>query len=124
MTTRMPTKPGSGPIAQATPAADQAIHNVHRLADDAIPGPDGGLDAARSPAGPAHTDQQASELVQRAADVLRISSQELSATAATASQRTTRYVRSEPFKAVMFAAATGATLMAIAGLLTRSRERA
>jgi ElaB/YqjD/DUF883 family membrane-anchored ribosome-binding protein len=34
-----------------------------------------------------------------------------------------QYVRAEPVKAVLIAAATGAALMALVGLMSRSRDR-
>jgi ElaB/YqjD/DUF883 family membrane-anchored ribosome-binding protein len=65
---------------------------------------------------------QAAELAQRGVQAVRDSSEQLREKAAHAGDRTVGYIRDEPVKAMMIAAATGAALMALLGLLTRSRK--
>lgn len=67
--------------------------------------------------------EQASEIAQRVVDAVRDSSQQLQEQASRASDRTAKYVRNEPAKALLIAAATGAALMALASLMFRSRRR-
>jgi ElaB/YqjD/DUF883 family membrane-anchored ribosome-binding protein len=66
---------------------------------------------------------QVSELTQRVAEVIRDSSQQLQDKATSASAFTRTYVRNEPVKSLLIAAATGATLMALLSLSLRSRHR-
>jgi ElaB/YqjD/DUF883 family membrane-anchored ribosome-binding protein len=66
--------------------------------------------------------QQAAALAQRGADALRDGSEQLREKAAHAGDRTVGYIRDEPVKAMLMAAATGAALMALLTLLTRSRK--
>lgn len=68
--------------------------------------------------------QQAGALAQRGARALRDTSLGLRDSALRASDSTALYIKDEPLKAMLIAAATGAALMALVGLLTRSRDRA
>ena len=63
----------------------------------------------------------AGALVRRGADALRDSSGHLRRAALRGSDNTIRLVRNEPVKSVLIAAAAGALLMALVGLLTRAR---
>jgi len=63
--------------------------------------------------------EQAESLARRGADALRDGSQQLRAKAGEASEQTAGYIRDEPFKAVLIAAAVGAALMGLAALLGR-----
>ena len=53
---------------------------------------------------------------------MRDASAQLREKATQASDTTVEYVRQEPVKAMLIAAATGAVLMALVGLLARSRR--
>jgi len=66
---------------------------------------------------------QAANAAQRSVTALRDSSQRLLDRAHHAQETTVTYIRGEPVKAMLIAAAAGATLMALVGLLTRSRDR-
>ena len=66
--------------------------------------------------------EQASDLAQRVVEAVRESSQQLQHKAARASDSTVKYIRNEPVKSVLIAAAAGAALMALANLLLRSRN--
>lgn len=67
--------------------------------------------------------EQASEMTQRVVDAVRDSSQQLQEQAARASDSTAKYIRREPVKALLIAAASGAVLMALVSLIVRSRHR-
>jgi ElaB/YqjD/DUF883 family membrane-anchored ribosome-binding protein len=67
--------------------------------------------------------EQASDMAQRVVEAVRESSQQLQDKAARASDSTVKYVRNEPVKSLLIAAATGAALMALANLMLRSRNR-
>ncbi len=97
----------------ATRAASDALETVaaaaHEVSDDAI-----------APLLNRAADQL-NALGQRGADAYREGSLRIRATANRASTTTRTYVRDEPVKAMLIAAASGAALMAILRLLGRSR---
>jgi ElaB/YqjD/DUF883 family membrane-anchored ribosome-binding protein len=67
--------------------------------------------------------QQAGALAQRGARAIRDTSLSLRDSAVRVGDSTALYVKDEPLKAILMAAATGAALMALVGLLSRSRDR-
>jgi ElaB/YqjD/DUF883 family membrane-anchored ribosome-binding protein len=62
----------------------------------------------------------ASRIAERGVDALRTSSEQLQAGAHRAAEQATGYVQDEPVKAILFAAAAGAVLMALLSLLARA----
>ena len=66
--------------------------------------------------------EEAESLVRRSAEALREQTTHLRERAAGATDRTAAYIRDEPLKSVLIAAAAGAALMAIANLVVRARE--
>nr|MDP2190402.1 hypothetical protein [Rhodoferax sp.] len=60
---------------------------------------------------------------QRGVDSVRETSQQLRDKAQQASATTVNYVKHEPVKAILIAAATGAALMALISLISHSRGR-
>jgi ElaB/YqjD/DUF883 family membrane-anchored ribosome-binding protein len=65
---------------------------------------------------------QAADAAKRGVAALHDTSQRLLDRAHHAQESTVTYIRGEPVKAMLIAAAAGATLMALVGLLTRSRN--
>lgn len=65
---------------------------------------------------------QATALAQRGVDAINDTSRRLRDKALNASDSTVQYIQTEPYKAVLIAAATGAALMALVSLLSRSRS--
>jgi len=63
--------------------------------------------------------ERASALTQRGIEAVRDHSQQLRDRTARASDHTVRYIRHEPVKSVLVAAAAGAVLVALLGLLRR-----
>ena len=72
---------------------------------------------------PEAAPSQASALAQRGVDSVRDTAQQLRERALRASDGTVNYIRDEPVKSMLIAAATGAGLMALLSLLTRSSNR-
>ena len=106
---------GNGPsfIDRAALSADQAIQSSQTAARRAMDG------LANS----AHDLQDgAQHATQRSVEALRQGAQSMRNSAQRASESTRHYVQAEPVKAMLIAAATGATLMALASLLMRSRR--
>ena len=69
-----------------------------------------------------HAGEQALGAAQRGVSALRDGSQHMVDRAHRASESTVTYIREEPMKSMLIAAAAGATLMALMSLLTRSRH--
>ena len=67
----------------------------------------------------ARAGEQASALAQRGVDAVRDRSLQVREQALRASDNTLNYIKDEPVKAVLMAAAAGAVLMALIGLLRR-----
>jgi len=66
---------------------------------------------------------QAQALAKRSAQAVRETSQQLRDNAARVSDNTVGYIKDEPLKSILIAAAAGAALMALVTLLARSRDR-
>lgn len=126
----MYSNPPFGPSSDSTDnmlgsAAHEANESMSRdVAQDAASSLSGNVQDIRhhSPAldRAAH---QASALAQRGADAVRDGSQQIREKALRASETTVKYVKAEPVKAMMIAAASGAALMALASMKSRSRHR-
>lgn len=125
MYTKNPADPTASTVAdQAAGKADQAIRSTQRLANDALDGLSESVNSASSRVSPLinRATEQASALAQRSMDAMRQTSQQLRDKAMQASDSTASYIRNDPIKSVLIAAATGAALMALVGLLSRSRH--
>lgn len=110
-------------VDQAALSADNAIKSTQRLANDTLDSLAGTVQDVRHEATPLfnRAGEQASALAQRGMSAVRDRSQMLHDKAVHATDRTEMYIRDEPLKAVLIAAATGAALMALVALLSRSR---
>ena len=122
--TKTPLSPTAGHnvVDQAAAAANQGINATPHALD----GLAGGVQSLRDQASPRldNAKTQASDMLHRSMDALRDGSHQVRAKAHQASESTTHYIQEEPVKAVLIAAATGAALMALISLLTRSRRDA
>ena len=125
MITAKPT-PQNGLADQAALAADQAIRSAQRSANETLDRVADGVQDLRQDAGPLlnRAADQASALAQRGAAAVRAGSDQVRDRARRVSASTARYINDEPVKAILIAAAAGATLLAIVRLFGRSRDRA
>ena len=125
MITNKPFEQPNGLIVQAARSADNAIKSTQRVTNDALDSLAGTVQDMRNEATPLlnRATEQASALAQRGVNAVRDSSQQLRDRAVRASDSTVMYIKDEPLKAMLIAAATGAALMALVGLLSRSRHR-
>lgn len=71
-----------------------------------------------------HVTDSANAMLKSGADSMLKTSQQLSERVQNATAKTTHYIQEEPVKSVLIAAATGAVLMALVGLMSRSSGRA
>ena len=76
----------------------------------------------RAAAASDHAGVQALGMAQRGVSALRDSSHHMLDRASRASETTVSYIRGEPVKSMLMAAAAGATLMALMSLMSRSRH--
>lgn len=127
------TSPGSSkPLAdqasqgvdQAAQKADDAIRSTQRTADKAFDTLSDKVDDVRSQTGPVinKVANQAEAAARRGMDAVRDSSQQLREKAVQASDYTVAYIKDEPVKSMLIAAATGAALMGLISLMGRSRD--
>jgi ElaB/YqjD/DUF883 family membrane-anchored ribosome-binding protein len=91
------------------------------LADQAIQNADAALDTTHNVASQALDN--ISKAVEHGMERVRETSHQVRDSAARASEGTVNYIRHDPVKSVLIAAATGAALMALVSLLTRQSNR-
>ncbi len=121
-----PIEQANGPVDQLAATADNAIKSTQRVTNAALDSLAGSVHDMRELAAPAlqRSSEQLSALAQRGLNAVTDSAHQVRDRALRASDTTLGYIKDEPVKAMLIAAATGAALMALIGLLTRSRERA
>jgi ElaB/YqjD/DUF883 family membrane-anchored ribosome-binding protein len=109
---------------QAAKSADHAIRSTQRLANVALDSLAGTVQDMRDQAAPMlnHATEQAGAIVDRGADSIRDASQHVRGNALRAADSTVTFIKGEPVKAMLIAAATGAALMALLSLMSRSRN--
>jgi ElaB/YqjD/DUF883 family membrane-anchored ribosome-binding protein len=112
-------------LEQSNSFADQAIKSTQRVASEALDSLADAMQDMRHQAAPLlnRATEQASALRRHGMDAIHDSSRQLHNKAARASASTVNYVKDEPVKALLIAAAAGAALMALVGLMSRSRDR-
>ena len=111
-------------VDHAAAAADGAIKATQRAGNEALDSLSTGVHELRDQVAPLlnRTTEQIGALAQRGANTVRESTQQLRDRALRATDGTVDYVKHEPVKAMLIAAATGAALMALLSLITRSRR--
>ncbi len=105
--------------ADTTAGAIRSTQNVANAAFDRLSDK---VDSARDQAAPIieRLASQAGAAAQRGADAVRETSAQLREKALRAQDTTVGYIKDEPVKAMLIAAATGAVLMALVSLMGRS----
>jgi ElaB/YqjD/DUF883 family membrane-anchored ribosome-binding protein len=122
------TKPfgqSTGSLAdQAAQNADSAISSSKRVANEALDTLSDKVQDVKDQAAPVlnRVASKAEELARRSADVMRDSSAQIKERAQRASYATVGYIKDEPVKSILIAAAAGAALMALVTLLSRDRD--
>ena len=109
---------------QAASTAQSAIRSTQRAADGALDGLSAKVEEVRSQAAPLlnRVSAQAEAAARRGIDAVRDTSQQLRERAVRAQDTTVGYIKDEPIKAMLIAAATGALLMGLISLMSRSRD--
>jgi len=116
-----PTPTSSPMIGAASRSIDQALSGTRQAANGAFDSLGNAAHQLRDGAMPVidRISDQAHALARQGMDAVRDQSQHLQARARRTSDETLHYIRDEPVKAVLIAAATGAVLIAVVGLLMR-----
>lgn len=105
-------------------AFDTVATSAQHTLDSALDSLSGTAEGLRSKAAPAidRISARAEAAAKRGIEAVRDGSHQLRDKATRASDSTIAYVKDEPVKAVLVAAATGAFLMGLLSLMTRSRK--
>lgn len=108
----------------AADTASGAIRSTQNVANAAFDRLSDKVDTAREQAAPLinRLSSQAEAAARRGADAVRETSAQLRDKALRAQDTTVGYIKDEPVKSMLIAAATGAALMALIGLMNRSRR--
>lgn len=111
---------------QAASSAGQAIKSTQEFANSTLDGLAATAEDVRQKAAPMlnQASDQATTLAHRGVDAVRDTTLELRDKAQRASENTVSYIKEDPVKSMLIAAATGAALMAMVSLMSRARDRA
>ena len=109
---------------QAADSANSAVRSTQSVANQAFDRISNKIESARDQAVPLinRLSSQAETAARRGVDAVRDTGAQMREKALKASDTTVSYIKDEPVKAMLIAAATGAALMALIGLLSRSRN--
>ena len=109
-------------VDSAAQSADQAIRSTQRSAGQKLSQLASTVEEVRAQAAPAisRMANDAEELRRRGVDVLRGASVQARQTALRATDKSVAFIRDEPVKSVLIAAAVGAVSMALITLLSRA----
>ncbi len=109
---------------EAADSGNSAFESTPRVANEALDSPPGSVQKLGGAAAPLinRSSDQIGVLARRALDAMSDSSQQLRDKVRRTSESAVGHVKNEPVKAILIAAVAGAALMALLGLMTRSRR--
>lgn len=110
---------------QAAESADHAIRTTQRVTHDVLDKLAGNVQDMRQQVSPLlqRAGEQTSALTQQGLDAVHGGAQAVRDQVRQTGDSTIEYVKAEPVKAMLIAAAAGAALTALIGLMGRSRDR-
>ena len=108
---------------QAAKTADKAIKSTQRVTNDTFDRLSGGVQDLRQNVAPIleRATGQVNAIARRGVDTVRETAQQLRDRAVRVQDSTVNYIREEPVKAMLIAAAAGVGLATLLSLLTRDR---
>jgi len=123
-TTKPLAQQGQDAADKAADSAQGAIRSTQRAAEGALDNLSSKVESAREQAAPLlnRVSSQAEAAARRGIEAVRDTSQQLREKALRASDSAVGYVKDEPIKSMLIAAATGALLMGLVALMSRSRD--
>ncbi|MEO7939064.1 MAG: hypothetical protein ABIR55_10600 [Burkholderiaceae bacterium] len=112
-------------IDHVADSTSQAIQSTQKATNQALGGLDNSVQSLRDHAAPKLDEmtQRASDFAHQSVQSVRDTGRRLRESAVEVSEGTVQYVRDEPIKSMLIAAATGAMLMALVTLLARDKGR-
>lgn len=112
-------------LKQVADKADRAISSTRRTAHDVMDTLEQGVDRLRdeAPGVISRTAAQVEDIARRGIERARQTGVDVRDTFERNSERTVGYIKDEPVKSVLMAAAAGALLAGVFALLTRDRSR-
>lgn len=124
MSTMNPFEKSNAVADAVAQSADHAIRSTQRMTTEALDSLAGSVQDVRQEVVPAlnRATEQVTGFAQHGLDAVRDGTRRIREQANHASEATVNYIRHEPVKAVLIAAATGAALMALVSLIARSRH--
>jgi ElaB/YqjD/DUF883 family membrane-anchored ribosome-binding protein len=116
----------NGVADQVAASADHAIQATQHAANEALKSLADSVIQLRNQATPLinRATDQANALMNNGLETVRNTSHQLTETALRARDGTVNYVKDEPVKSILIAAATGAALMALVSMISHSQRRA
>ena len=114
----------AGAADQAADTAGSALRSTQNATNEAFDKLGDKVNDLRDQAAPTlnRLSTQAESMARRGVEKVRDTSAQLREKALQASDTTVGYIKDEPVKAMLIAAATGAALMGLVGLMSRSRR--
>ena len=111
-------------VDQAADTASSAIRQTKNVANSTLDRLSDKVDSAREQAAPLidRLSTQAQDVARKSADAVRDTTAQLREKASRAQETTVGYIKDEPVKSMLIAAATGAALMALLSITSRSRD--
>ena len=108
---------------QAGQGLENGLRSTQRTAHEVMDTLSSGVSDLQSRAAPMlnRVSTQAEQLARQSMDAVRDSTAQMREKALRASDQTVGYIKDEPVKAILLAAATGAALMALIGMMNRNR---
>ena len=123
-TTNTLSQQGQDALDKGASNAQSAVRSTQRAADSAFDAMSEKIDEAKGQVAPmlSKVSSQAEAAARRGMDAVRDTSQQLREKAVHAQDVTVAYVKDEPVKAMLIAAAIGALLMGLISMMGRSRD--
>lgn len=125
MITNQTTDVARGMVDQTAQSADHALKATQRAANGALDTLAAGMAGLRDDVNPAinRVGDQASAMMHKGLNALHDGTQGLRDRVRHDSDAAADYIKHDPLKSILMAAATGAALMALVGLVSRGRDR-
>ncbi len=120
-----PSQQTNGIADQVAASADNAIQATQHAANEALDSLANSVVELRNQAAPLlnRANVQVHDLLQTGLEGVRHTTQQVTDSAKRARDGTVSYVRDEPVKSMLIAAATGAALMALISMMSHSQRR-
>ncbi len=118
------TEHGNGFADAIARSAQRAVQSTQRGANETLDSLSGAIEDVRREASPTldEAGERLASLAEQGAEAIRGTTHAVRERARHASDTTLDYIRNEPLKAVLIAAATGAVLMALIDFIRNSRH--